>query len=449
MNRVELTQLVDFLREQESELQWLEFKIENYTPDKIGMYISALSNGARLHDREYSYLVWGIDDTKERSVIGVKTPLSMIKKGGEEIEHWLLKMLEPKIHIEIHEFIYQEKLICVLSIPAANVYPTKFKGVSYIRVGSYTKNIAEYPDKERVLWGRINDQQFENQTAKEVSTLDVVFRLIDVPGMFRLFQLPLPSDEYSIKEKLISEKIISDADGKFKISNLGAVLFAKNLNNFEQLKKKAIRVVVYDGNNRVGKIKRDITGGKGYALGFEGVITYVNDQLPANQVIKQAFRETDRVYPELAIRELIANAIIHQDFHEKGDCVRIEIFDDRIEITNPGKPIINTLRFIDEYKSRNEVLSDVMRRLRICEELGSGIDKVIASAEVFQLPAPEFLEMDKNMKVILFSPKKLKDMSRKDKVRACYQHCCLKYVSNEKMTNASLRERFKPRLSDL
>jgi len=83
-----------------------------------------------------------------------------------------------------------------------------------------------------------------------------------------------------------------------------------------------------------------------------------------------------------------------------------------------------------------------MRRMRICEELGSGIDKVIIEIEKYQLPAPVFLEMERHTKVTLFSHIEFKEMSRKDRIRSCYQHCCLKYVSNEYMTNKSLRERF-------
>ncbi|CAN0592351.1 unnamed protein product [Ectocarpus sp. 12 AP-2014] len=148
------------------------------------------------------------------------------------------------------------------------------------------------------------------------------------------------------------------------------------------------------------------------------------------------------MYPEIAVRELVANALIHQDYEEKGFPM-IEIYSDRIEITNPGIPLITPNRFIDEYQSRNEKLADLMRRLGICEEKGSGIDKVIDAAEAFQLPAPDFLIQQRHTKAIMYAYKDLNDMDKKDKVRACYQHCCLRYVINEKMTNQSLRERFK------
>ncbi len=121
----------------------------------------------------------------------------------------------------------------------------------------------------------------------------------------------------------------------------------------------------------------------------------------------------------------------------------IEVFTDRIEITNPGIPLINTLRFIDEPpRSRNETLAKMMRRLNICEERGSGIDKVIAEVELFQLPAPDFQVTTNHTRVTLYAPKKFAEMSQADRVRACYQHACLCWVTNIPTTNSSLRQRF-------
>ena len=120
----------------------------------------------------------------------------------------------------------------------------------------------------------------------------------------------------------------------------------------------------------------------------------------------------------------------------------IEMYADRIEISNPGVPPIRVERFIDDYRSRNERLADLMRRLGICEEKGSGIDKVVKAAEVFQLPAPDFRVGDHRTTAVLYAHQDFSVMSKADRIRACYQHCCLMYVSNQSMSNQSLRERF-------
>jgi len=100
-------------------------------------------------------------------------------------------------------------------------------------------------------------------------------------------------------------------------------------------------------------------------------------------------------------------------------------------------------RFIDGYQSRNERLADLMRRFHICEEKSSGIDRVVEAAEVYQLPAPDFRAGYRRTVVMIFGPKPFEDMDRQDRIRACYQHCCLRYVMGEKMSNQSLRQRFK------
>ena len=169
---------------------------------------------------------------------------------------------------------------------------------------------------------------------------------------------------------------------------------------------------------------------------------YINDQLPQNEEIGEALRKEVRMYPQIAIRELVANALIHQDFHITGAGPTVEIFSDRMEIINPGVPLIDILRFIDEPpRSRNERLAALMRRMSICEERGSGIDKVILHIEMFQLPAPNFRASNDSTIAILYGPRKFSQMNREERIRACYQHACLQHVSGLQMTNASLRKR--------
>ncbi len=170
------------------------------------------------------------------------------------------------------------------------------------------------------------------------------------------------------------------------------------------------------------------------------MLAWINSQLPANEEIGQALRKDARMYPELAVREIVANAIIHQDFAEQGFPM-VEIYQDRIEISNPGQPMISVERFIDEYQSRNDSLADIMRRMGICEEKGSGMDKTIFSIELFQLPPLRFQVQESRTTATLFSYRKFADIDKNERVRACYQHACLRYVSNEKMNNQSLRAR--------
>jgi len=121
----------------------------------------------------------------------------------------------------------------------------------------------------------------------------------------------------------------------------------------------------------------------------------------------------------------------------------VEIFDDRVEVSNPGMPLIETDRFLDHApRSRNEKLASLMRRMGVCEERGSGVDKVVAQIELYQLPAPIFEATADATRAVLFAHRALSQMARDDRVRACYLHASLKFVNREFVTNTSIRQRF-------
>jgi ATP-dependent DNA helicase RecG len=270
---------------------------------------------------------------------------------------------------------------------------------------------------------------------------DKIVQLLDTQSYFDLLHLAYPVNRDGVLERFDRERLIRAEGSGWAITNLGAILFAKKLEDFDQLSRKAARVIVYEGKSKL-VTKLDKPGIKGYAVGFQGLVEFINGLVPSNELIEQALRREFKMFPEIAVRELVANALIHQDFTEHGTSVVVEIYEDRMEISNPGKPFISPDRFIDEYQSRNERLADLMRRLGICEEKGSGVDKVVQSAEFFQLPAPDFRVGERRTSAVLFGHRDISDMDSGDRVRACYQHCCLRYVMNEKMTNQSLRKRF-------
>lgn len=437
-----LSSLVRELIALPDETEWVEFKHNNDDPQEIGEYLSALANAAALHDKSYGYLLWGIEDVTHR-VLGTSFKPRQAKKGNEELQNWLSRMLDPRIDFIIQELTYQDKPLVLFEIPRATTQPVRFGGEEFIRIGSNKRKLREFPEKERSLWQVFQRTPFEQLIARENVSGDDATRLLDYPAYFELTQQPLPANRQGILDKLLSEKFLLRRDnGRYDITNLGAILFAKNLIEFGRLARKSIRVVVYQGTNRVETV-REQTGVKGYAVGFEGAISFINGLLPQNEVIGQALRREVRMYPEIAIRELVANAIIHQDFTLTGTGPMVEVFTDRIEINNPGVPLIDTLRFIDEPpQSRNEALASFMRRINVCEERGSGIDKVIFNVEVFQLPAPQFSVHTNHTSAILYAHRDFAEMSRDDRIRACYQHACLQFVSNQLMTNTSLRKRF-------
>jgi len=85
---------------------------------------------------------------------------------------------------------------------------------------------------------------------------------------------------------------------------------------------------------------------------------------------------------------------------------------------------------------------ELMCLFGICEEKGSGIDRVITAAEESQLSAPDIRSGADRTDVIIFGPRQFSEMSPDERIRATYQHCALKYVVRDHMTNQTLRLRF-------
>jgi predicted HTH transcriptional regulator len=441
MDQEQFEKLIKNLISLPSETETVEFKESKSNEDDICKTISALSNSANLYDKKNAYLIFGVQDSTH-NIVGTNFLPCEERVGNEQLEFWLSKMLNPRVDFRIYEFILENKKIVIFEIPPAINQPTKFNNIAYIRVGSATPKLSDYPEKERKIWNNINRKSFEKGIAKENVSVSEVLSLLDYAKYFSLTKQELPSETQQFTEKMYQHGLVKKVfDNCYDITNLGAILFAKNLKDFPTIKRKSVRVVLYKGNTRENRLKEQ-EGLFGYAISFESLLDYVNDKLPFNEVISKSLRKEAKMYPEVAIREFVANALIHQDLSISGAGPMIEIFDNRIEITNTGEPLIDTDRFIDNPpRSRNEDMASFMRQIGVCEEGGTGIDRALINIALYQLPAPNFEKYDNFTKVTLYAYKRLKDMTLDDKTRACFQHCVLKYVENSRMTNTTLRER--------
>lgn len=421
---------IDIWRNAASETQTLEFKEakNQFDNKKLYKYCVALANEGGGN------LLLGIEDKPPRNVVGSQAFNDVVAMAAK-LFHAI------NFRVDIEEVFHPDGRVVVFTIPSRPKGTAfQYEGAYLMRAGEELTSMTE--DQLRKIFAEGNgDVSFESQIAMADVSAEDVISLLDTQSYFELIQIPYPAERAGVLDRFLREKLIFTVANGYSISNLGAMLFAKNLELFEGLFRKAVRVTTYDGNNKL-KTKRDLIGQKGYALGFRGLIDYIESQLPTNEVIGKALREAVPMYPQIAIRELVANALIHQELDSKGNSVSIDIYNNRIEISNYGLPCIETNRFIDEYQSRNEKLADLMRRLRICEEKGSGIDKVIGHVEAFQLPPPDIRAGQLRTIVTLYAHKPFIEMDRSEKVRACYQHCVLRYILGEKMSNQSLRDRF-------
>lgn len=371
-----------------------------------------------------------------------------IEKAVNQLANLGRDALEPPVILD-HAVINFEgvPLLCI-HIPESPTKPVHLRGKpmdqAFIRSGATTRTASRPEIGNLMLHSRT--PAWEDIHASLLVAEEELTTQLDVLPILKMLEKPTPSTGDEMRDWMENERFISTIpSGGGYITNLGAIAAAKKLSDFPDLSRKAFRVIVYDGLNK-SKTKLEREGTKGYAVVFQALIQFVMGKLPQSEVIEQALRQKKTVYPEIALRELIANALIHQDFSISGTGPLIEIFDDRIEISNPGGllPSKRLDRLIGtQPESRNEKLAKAFRRYKICEERGSGLLKAGLEVELYGLPPIAFSSGSNHFKVTLHSPRTFAQMSPAERLQACYQHAVLKFYTASVMTNTTLRERLK------
>lgn len=434
-------QLIKELISYPKETEWLEFKHNNFDPSMIGERISALANSTTLIGRDQAYIVWGIDD-KTHQILGTDISLSQQRKGNEELESWLRHQLSPNAEFQMCSTEVDGKNIEFIMINKAIAYPVEFGKEVYIRIGSYTKKLRDYREKQATLFEKLRAISIEDTPAMTDLPLGEVRQRLSCDAYFKAVKIPLPKDEGGYAHPLMEEGLIKKQDnGLYTITYLGAILLATRLADFPRVGRKAIRIIQYEGTDK-SQIARNKDVEFGYVEGFIKSIETIQDWLPSQERI-QVTRQTIHPYPVEAIREALANALIHQDLSQTGNGPMVEIFRNRIEILNPGAPLIEPRRIVDNPpRSRNEKLAALMRRMGFCEEAGSGWDRMVKACEHDYLPAPRINSYEASTQVTLFSHLDYRSISHEDRIWSAYLHACIRHIEGESLLNSSLRARF-------
>lgn len=444
-----LESLVRELVKLPTEVEWVEFKCNNKDPERIAKYISGLSNVAALWEKTKAYLIWGIENSTHK-IVGTDFKYRQAKKGNEELEAWLVRMVNPKINFRFYEVPMgkdeqgNDVNVTMIEIPAAEAEPTKFEKTAYIRVGTNLKPLVDYKEKEAELWSMFDATPYELRTAYFNATDEAVAALLDYTKYYDKLELPIPSNREKMLEDFENEKFIRRNDAKhWDITNYGVLMLAKNFRKFEGLIRRGIRVIRYQDDTRLHGIDEE-TFNSGYAISFEEVVKYIMTISSHEEILEDNIRKKVTTFPEIAIRELLANIMIHQALEQKGTNPMVELFSDRIEFSNAGAPLVAIDRIVDTVPvSRNENIAGFMHRCGICEERGSGYDKIIGETGRFSLLAPRIENQNNQFtKVVMFASIPFELTSKEDRIRTCYMHACLAYVRFGAIGNADVRELF-------
>lgn len=422
------------------ELNELDWKTA-LSPDKkrLTEHLSALAN----HPGGGS-LVFGVDAAGIPHNVDAET----VEMTVNRLANLGRDGLEPSVALDHAVADYGSVRLLFVHVAESAVKPVHLRGKgleeAFIRSGGTTRKASRQEIGTLMLNSRT--PRWEELHASVLLSDAELVEALSVAPIFKMLERPATSTNDETLEWMAGERFIArDPAGGGYVTNLGAIAASRKLADFPDLSRKTLRVVVYDGLNKA-KARQEKEGSKGYAITFQWWMKFILSLLPQSEVIEQALRQKQTVYPEIALREIVANALIHQDFSVTGAGPLIEIFDDRIEVSNPGGllPSKRLDRLIGtQPESRNELLARAFRRYKICEERGSGLLKAGLEIELHGLPPIEFTAGPSYFKVTLYSPRTFAQMSAQERLDACYQHAVLKHFSGSVMTNKSLRQRLK------
>ena len=423
-----------------AETEIVEFKHakNSFSDSELGQYFSALSNEANLKSEAYAWLVFGVDNSTHELTDTQYKPSrpsldEMKKKIGDQTTNRIT-------FEEIYDLTYQGKRVVMFQIPAApQGIPIAYQGHYYGRDGEslVALNLQEI---ERIRSQRA-DNSFEMRPAKSDLTSSEVLQYLNYKKLYERIDRRIPREENMILDLLKEYAYVTEDHGSWAITNMGALLFANRLADFENLRFRGLILRRYEGNNNLVMINERHSEA-GYAVEFDDLLDWLENNTSKEKIISSRTKEI--TYPRVAMREFMANVMVHQDFTITGMPLTIEIFGNRIVFTNPGSLLNDANRLIDlPPHSRNETLAQAMLQVDLCERRGSGYDRAVEGIESMCLP-PYKVEAGENYTRVTMYPKKsFKEMTPKERLMACYQHACILFEKNEEMNNQSLRERFE------
>lgn len=436
--------LVERLAMLSAETETVEFKLSSPNIDKIAKDISALSNSAALHGKKIAYRIWGIDDATHE-IVGTEFDFEKLKKGNLELVAWLTNCIDQDIGFEFTNVKMSDgRKVVVLEIPAAEREPTTFKNNAFIRIGSNTTRLAGHPKLGARLWASFDRDPKELRIIEFDKSPEEVASLLDFSSYYKALGYPVPTSLNRVLADLENNKFIVHNDADYwDITTIGALMLANDLRDFSGLEYRTVWLTRYDSPDRT-QGGQDMEFTCGYARSFEEIVRFTMAFVPRREKLVDGKRVDEIAFPEVAIRELIANMMVHQDLEASGSSPKIEVFADKIEFTNLGKPLVPISRIVDmALLQRNEATSRFFHRCGFCEERGSGYDKIIKATSASNLLAPRIeVQQDKLTHVTMLAKVPFKSITKEDRIWTCYMYACLRHLNNESITNKDVRELF-------
>ena len=391
-----LKRLVQSFVSYSAEPTWLEFKRNMADPQKLGRYLSGLSNAALLADQPYGYLVYGIDDLSHKIVGTTFAPLSAKLKGGERGEmliHWLQRGIEQsQVSFDVFDTEIDGKKVVLFEVEAAKNRPTEFYGAGYCRVGSSLAELKRNISLEREIFNHLASD-WTSRTVPGIGLESLDHDAVQ-------FARKQYADKY--KESAFASEILKWDDWTFlhkaKLAVDGKLTFAALIlvgnEESEHWMFPSVARVTWSLMSTDGRIRDYIHFKPPMMLAVDQVYAKIRNltirEMPDGTLFPRAIAQ----YERWVLREALHNCIAHQDY-SRCCSITVSEFEDHVELANAGtfapgsvKAALETKRRPRNY--RNRQLVDAMVELKMIDTAGMGIKTMFAKQRERAMPMPDY-----------------------------------------------------------
>lgn len=389
MSASNLIALVDRLRGLPAETEWCEFKRNNYEPQQLGEYLSALANAACLSGQPQGYLVFGIDD-ETHEIVGTQfDPYTAKAKGNQDLLPWLAGGLRPNTGFEPRIVEHPQGRVVLFEIGPARDQPVRFYDEAFVRVGSSKTELSKHPEKARAIWTRGCDWSSGVSDSATLTDLDPE-------------ALAKAREQFVVKRPGQAQEVSGWDDATFlnkaKVLKQGvvtqtALLLLGRPESAALLSPTVAKIswILKDADNRELDYEHF---GPPFILAGDRLLKRIRNlmvrALPSGTLFPQEITQ----YDPWVIREALHNCIAHQDYGLRGRVVVVE-YPDRVILTNVGDFLPGDVDAVIRQNApqtiyRNPFLADAMVELNMIDTQGGGIKRMFETQRKRSFPLPDY-----------------------------------------------------------